>query len=218
MTRLVVFDLDGTLIDSRQDLADATDALVVESGGTPLGVDAVTAMIGEGAAVLVRRALVAAGLNPDAPGALERFLVHYEQRLTTHTRPYVGIPDALSRLRAAGHTLAVLTNQPQRPTAAILDTLGLAHHFAWTVGGDTPAGRKPDPGGLLGLVALARTTPEETVLVGDSPIDLETARQAGVRACLVRYGFGFRFESGAFRGDELFADDPAEIPTRLALC
>src|SRR5262245_22287168 len=114
--RLVVFDLDGTLIDSRRDLADATNALIAELGGKPLSVEAVTAMVGEGAAVLVRRALTASGLDPQTPGALDRFLAHYGERLTVHTRPYDGLIDALPALQSEGSTPAVLTHNTQAPT------------------------------------------------------------------------------------------------------
>lgn len=212
---LIVFDLDGTLIDSSRDLADATNALVGEYGGRTLDRAEVTAMVGEGAAVLVRRALTASGLDPETPGALPRFLVHYGERLTRHTHPYDGMLDALSALRRAGRTLAVLTNKPQQATSTILERLGLAPSFSDVVGGDTATGRKPDPAGLLGIVSRAGTTPASTVLVGDSPVDLETARRAGTRICLARYGFGFRFAPGAFRGDELFVDAPAELPGLL---
>src|SRR5262245_42980764 len=145
--RLVVFDLDGTLIDSRRDLADATNALIAELGGKPLSVEAVTAMVGEGAAVLVRRALTASGLAPQTPGALDRFLAHYGERLTVHTRPYDGLIDALSALRSEGRDLAVLTNKPGRPSREILDRLELTPYFSQVIGGDTAAGRKPDPTG-----------------------------------------------------------------------
>lgn len=213
---LIVFDLDGTLVDSRRDLADATNALITELGGVPLAGEAVAAMVGEGAAVLVRRALAASGLDPLHPGALERFLAHYEARLVAHTRPYAGIPAALTALRAAGHDLAVLTNKPQHATDRILDALALAPHFRIVVGGDTPAGRKPDPAGLLAIVGRAGAGPRSTVLVGDSPVDLETARRGGIGVCLARYGFGFRFGEDAFTGDELFVDSPADLPAVLS--
>ncbi len=212
---LIVFDLDGTLVDSQRDLADATNALIEDLGGHLLALEEVTAMVGEGAAVLVRRALVAAGLNPDAPDALERFLSHYDQRLTLHTRPYPGIPEALSVLASQGHTLAVLTNKPQGATEKILAGLALAHVFSDVVGGDTDDGRKPDPAGLLAIIDRAASTLSSTVLIGDSPIDLETARRAGTRVCLARYGFGFRFDAGDFRGDELFVEGPSNLPTVL---
>jgi phosphoglycolate phosphatase len=212
---LVVFDLDGTLVDSSRDLADAVNALVADGGGVALGVDQVTAMVGEGAAVLVRRALSAAGLDPETPGALAQFLAHYDAQLTTHTKPYPGIPEALAALADRGLVLAVLTNKPEHQTLEILRRLGLASAFPYVIGGDTPAGRKPDPSGLMDIVARSGATPATTILVGDSPIDLATARRAGTRICLARYGFGYRFEPNAFRGDELFVDTPAELLSRL---
>jgi phosphoglycolate phosphatase len=214
---LIVFDLDGTLIDSSRDLADATNALIEEYGGRSFEITDVMAMVGEGAAVLVRRALTASGLDPESPGALERFLTLYGDRLTHHTRPYDGILDVLTALRSAGRTLAVLTNKPQRATTTIMERLGLAPAFSDVVGGDTVAGRKPDPAALLQIVSRAASTPASTVLVGDSPVDLETARRAGTRICLARYGFGYRFGESAFRGDELFIDAPLELLSVLGV-
>src|SRR6187401_2758218 len=111
---LIVFDLDGTLIDSRHDLADAANALIVERGGSPLPVDAITAMVGEGAALLVRRALKAAGTDLDVARDLPRFLELYDERLLAHTRLYDGTREALEAL-ASRVPLAVLTNKPQHP-------------------------------------------------------------------------------------------------------
>jgi phosphoglycolate phosphatase len=210
--RLLVFDLDGTLVDSRRDLADATNALLVELGALPLPVDTVAAMVGEGAAVLVRRALSASGLDPATPGALDRFLAHYERRLLVHTRPYHGTREALVQLQTIC-PLAVLTNKPTRATTSILDGLDLAGFFTWVVGGDTAHGRKPEPAGLRWLMEQAGADPRETTLVGDSPIDRETAVRAGAGICLVRYGFGFLFPDGY--GDALVADRPADLVARL---
>ena len=210
--RLLVFDLDGTLVDSRRDLADATNALLVELGALPLPVDAVAAMVGEGAAVLVRRALTASGLDPATPGALDRFLAHYEERLLVHTRPYEGTREALVELHAIC-PLAVLTNKPTRATRSVLEGLDLAGFFRWVVGGDTAHGRKPDPAGLQWLMEQAGADPRQTMLIGDSPVDRETALRAGARVCLVRYGFGFVFPDGY--GDALVADRPADLVARL---
>ena len=210
--RLVIFDLDGTLIDSRQDLADSVNALLVELGAAPLPLDAVTAMVGEGAAVLVRRALTASGLPADTPHALERFLAHYDARLTTHTRPYAGIAEALGELQAHGLGLAVLTNKPQRATETILERLDLARWFFQAIGGDTPAGRKPEPAGLLSIARLAKVDAFEALMVGDSAIDLRTAHRAGSAICLARYGFGLHLDGIAMRGDERFVGDPRELP------
>jgi phosphoglycolate phosphatase len=212
---LIVFDLDGTLIDSRRDLADAANALIVERGGQPLPVDAISAMVGEGAPLLVRRALKAAGVASEEVGpALRRFLELYDERLLAHTRPYEGTREALTSLVARG-PLAILTNKPQRPTENILEGLGLTSFFRWAIGGDTTLPRKPDPGGLHHLIAQAGVTAAETIMVGDSAIDLRTARAAGTRICLVRYGFGFRTLEGELRGDEIIAASPGDLPTLL---
>ncbi len=207
---LVVFDLDGTLVDSKRDLADAANALIAELGGAPLTEDQIAAMVGQGAALLVRRALRASGVDPDVREALARFLELYDERLLVHTAPYDGIVDMLAQL-AARAPMAVLTNKPTRATERILSGLGLRGHFRDVIGGDTPLGRKPDPAGLLELISRAGTTPDTTWLVGDSRVDLETARRAGVRICLARYGFGYRFSADDFDGREHFADAPWEL-------
>jgi phosphoglycolate phosphatase len=213
--RLVIFDLDGTLIDSRRDLADAINAMIAELGGEPLSLGAVTALVGEGAAVLVRRALTAAGLDASAPGALERFLAHYDDRLTVHTRPYDGIVASLEALRSDGLALSVLTNKPGRPTREILERLELARFFSQVIGGDSPLGRKPDPAGLLSLAAQADVMPSATALVGDSPIDVKTARAAGAIVCLARYGFGLPAGGVALQAGELAVDAPSALPAAI---
>jgi phosphoglycolate phosphatase len=208
---LVVFDLDGTLIDSRRDLAESVNALIVERGGTALPVDAVTAMVGEGARLLVARALAAASRDGDVDEAVARFLDIYDQRLLIHTRLYPGTLEMLEAV-ARTATLAILTNKPQRPTERILEGLGIAAYFAAVVGGDSVFGRKPDPAGLRHLMSRAGVLAAQTILVGDSPIDWRTARAAGTRVCLVRYGFGFPLAAGLLTGDELLAVAPSDIP------
>jgi phosphoglycolate phosphatase len=142
--------------------------------------------------------------------ALRRFLELYDERLLVHTRLYEGTRDALEALAARG-PLAILTNKPQRPTEAILGGLGLSPFFRWAIGGDTDLPRKPDPGGLADLIARARSSAAETIMVGDSAVDLRTARAAGTRVCLVRYGFGFRTVENELRGDELIAESPGDL-------
>jgi phosphoglycolate phosphatase len=214
-TRLIVFDLDGTLVDSKRDLADAANALIAELGGAPLTEEQVAGMVGEGAALLVRRALRASGVEPDVRGALARFLELYDERLLDHTTAYDGIVDALTDLGACA-PMAVLTNKPTRAAERILSGLGLRDRFRDVIGGDTPVGRKPDPAGLLELIARAGSTPATTWLVGDSRVDLETARRAGVRICLARYGFGYTFKVEDFDGREHFVDAPGELAVILA--
>jgi phosphoglycolate phosphatase len=209
--RLIVFDLDGTLIDSRRDLADAANALILERGGQPQPEEAVGRMVGEGAAMLVRRALTAAGLPVDA-SALPRFLELYDDRLLKTTVAYDGIPEALERL-AREATLAVLTNKPLGPSRRILEALQLAPHLAETIGGDSAFPRKPDPTSLRHLMTACDAPSSATVLVGDSWVDYETARAAGVGICLVRYGFGFQsVDPSRLGGDEALVDRAADIP------
>jgi phosphoglycolate phosphatase len=213
---LVVFDLDGTLIDSRRDLADAANALIVEHGGSPLAVDAIAGMVGEGAALLVRRALSAAGVRLDAERDLPRFLQLYDDRLLAHTVLYSGTREMLDAL-AAQTRLAVLTNKPQHHTDAILGGLDVARCFRWVIGGDSAYGRKPDPAGLRHLMSAAGTGPHETVMVGDSAVDLKTARAAGARICLARYGFGYRTVEGLLDGTESVIDRPSDLVSLVSL-
>jgi phosphoglycolate phosphatase len=208
---LIVFDLDGTLIDSRRDLADAANALIEERGGAPLAVEAVGRMVGDGAGVLVRRAMSAAGLAMDE-SSLPRFLELYDQRLLRTTRPYDGIEEALALVRAWG-TLAVLTNKPIGPTRTLLAALGLEASFAAAVGGDGPLPRKPDPEGLRHLMSMFDAPAGRTVLVGDSHIDAATARAAGVRFCLAAYGYGAEaLDEDVFRSADAIVNDPVELP------
>lgn len=206
---LIVFDLDGTLIDSERDLADAVNALLTERGALPLPLPAIGAMVGDGAAVLVRRACAAARLPMDDT-SLPRFLELYDERLLHTTRPYAGIVEALEATAQYG-VLAVLTNKPLGHTGRLLDGLGLARFFADVVGGDGPLPRKPDPAGLRHLMSAHRAVPSGTVLVGDSRVDAATAASAGTAFCLARYGFGARL-MGPEDAPDAEAHAPAAIP------
>ena len=193
---LVVFDLDGTIVDSRRDLADSANEMLETYGAGPQSVEAVTQMVGEGARVLVERALRASNLDPAEPEAFARFLEIYDRRLLGHTRPYDGVAELIhdSARRAA---IAVLTNKPEAPSRRLLDAFDLTRSVRWVIGGDSGFARKPDPAGLLDLVARAETTAARTLMVGDSPVDAETARRAGVTFCAALYGFG-RVTGGDF--------------------
>ena len=187
----IAFDLDGTLIDSVGDLGASASELAVSLGGRALSGDEVALMVGDGAQVLVRRALAAAGVDPDLPGALSKFLEIYGRRLLDTTVPYPGVPSMLE-LASRRARLAVVTNKPLAPSRRILDALGLTVYFDAIIGGDTAHGRKPDPRGLLSLEGPA----DGLVLVGDSPIDRATAGAAGCPFVWARYGFGaVRFEA-----------------------
>lgn len=213
---LIVFDLDGTLVDSKRDLADAANAVLVECGATPLREEIIARMVGDGAATLVARAFAAAGVDQPRD-ALARFLEGYGQRLTAHTRPYDGVPSALATLRARC-PLAVLTNKPLEATRLVLHGLDLARYFddQLVIGGDGPHARKPDPAGLLALTRLVGVEPRATVLVGDSVVDRKTARAAGTQLCVARYGFGFDGLSlDELAPGDAVVDNPVELTTLL---
>ena len=203
--RLIAFDLDGTLIDSSRDLADSVNALLIELGGTPLPHDGIARFVGEGARVLVRRSLAAAGL-PETPTALTRFLAIYDTKLLNHTRAYDGIADVLRSARRDA-SVAVLTNKPLDPSEKILAGLGLRDLFDEVIGGDGVFARKPDPGGLRALMARAGATPARTLMVGDSRIDYETAVNASAQCCLVAYGFGRQMFEGMALADARVESD-----------
>ena len=215
-TALAVFDLDGTLIDSRQDLADSANALLAGYGAPALADEAIVSMVGCGAATLVKRVIGAAGVDVPLDQALLRFLTLYDSRLTHHTRPYSGIPELLEKLHAREMAMALLTNKPLHQSVSILGSFGLSRFFRWIVGGDGPWPRKPAPDGIRFLMEQASADPGETVLIGDSSVDLQTSRNAGVRVCLARYGFGYADVPAVdLRGEDAFVDTPAEIAAVL---
>jgi phosphoglycolate phosphatase len=212
--RLIAFDLDGTLIDSRRDLAAAANDLVVALGGGPLPEDDIARMVGEGASMLVRRALTAARVNEPAD-AVARFLDFYDKRLLQHTRPYPGIVDVVRQAKEHGRVV-VLTNKPKRPSEQILDGLNLLNLFDDVVGGDGPLPRKPDPASLLALMDTAGADPGTTLMIGDSPIDYQTAVNANVQCCVVSFGFGFvNFRPEHALPAEWIASDTTAVADRI---
>ena len=186
--------------------------LLRDCGAEPLAEDQVGRLVGDGAARLVAGAFAASGVERP-PDALERFLAIYSRGLLNHTRAYDGIPDVLEALGSRA-SLAVLTNKPIASTRRILAGLDLARFFDEdaVVGGDGPFPRKPDPAGLRHLVARAGMARDDTLLVGDSIIDLRTARQASSSICLARYGFGFEgFPAEELRPGDHVIDQPAQL-------
>jgi phosphoglycolate phosphatase len=208
----VVFDLDGTLVDSLQDLCNSANVLVAEYGGSPLEPDQVARMVGEGASALVERVIAASGIAVEHAHALARYLQIYDRRLLDTTRPYPGIPEFV-REASERVPLAVLTNKPRAAAAPVLEGLGLAGYFREILGGDGPCPRKPDPRGLLQMIAAAEASPARTLLVGDSAIDLRTSRNAGTPFCYARYGFGrLQFPEREIGSNDWVVDSAFELP------
>lgn len=185
---LVVFDLDGTLVDSSRDLAAALNAMLARllPGAPQLPLDQVRSFVGDGARALVARGLGAAGLDERPEDALGVFLDCYRACMLDTTRLYPGVAECLEAL--GGRPLAVLTNKPGEMSRAILSALGVADRFFRIVGGDE-APRKPDPAGLLALMREAGAAPAGTLMVGDSANDVRTGRAAGAWTAGVRHGF-----------------------------
>jgi phosphoglycolate phosphatase len=208
--RLVVFDLDGTLIDSLRDLAEALNAALAELAPqtAPLSLSQVRRFIGDGARVLVTRSLAAAGLSISADELLPVFIAAYRRHLLEHTTLYAGVREALDALR--GRELAVLSNKPGDMSRAILSGLGIAERFFRIVGGNDVPQRKPDPAGLRELMDACGATPERTIIVGDSAVDVLTGKAAGTHTVGVRYGFAP--ESLLAEPPEALIDDLRELP------
>jgi phosphoglycolate phosphatase len=206
---LVIFDLDGTLIDSKLDLVHSVNAARGLMDLPPISDEQVSSYVGNGAPVLMRRALGPEASEADVQRGLEFFLKYYRAHMLDNTRLYPGVKDALDRLREAGPKMAVLTNKPVRFSRSIVEGLGLTEHFFQVYGGNSFEQKKPDPIGietLLGESGLAR---ERTIMVGDSGVDIQTARNAKVRACGVTYGF--QPESFVEYPPDLVVDDLAEL-------
>ena len=185
---LLIFDLDGTLIDSKQDLVDSVNAMLRWKNREPLPDETVASYVGNGAPALVQRALP----DLDDPGlaeALQFFLNYYREHMLDSTTLYPGVREALDRLHAAKVPLAILTNKPVKFSVRLVAGLGLAGHFFRVYGGNSFEEKKPHPVGIHQLINEAQADPAQTVMVGDSSVDVLTARAASVRACGVSWGF-----------------------------
>lgn len=188
--RAVLFDLDGTLVDSADDLKDALNRLLAENRLRALSREEVKGMIGDGVLKLVERGLAAAGADEARAQALVgRFLELYEGNAAAHTQAYPGAVEALEALKQLGLPVALVTNKPHAATLEILHALGLANYFGAVVGGDTLPQRKPDPAPLLHAAAQIGAAPAETLMVGDNHHDVRAARSAGMRVAAVTYGY-----------------------------
>jgi phosphoglycolate phosphatase len=213
---LLVFDLDGTLVDSVPDLRAALNEMLRERGRRPLSSPEVKRMVGDGVPTLVVRALAATGADPaETATALPRFLEIYEASAADLTRPYPGVPETLTALRRRGYRTAICTNKPQRATLAVLQGLDLLPLFDGIAGGDHFAVRKPDPGHLSGLIAELGAAPGDSAMIGDNENDAAAARGAGVPLVLMRYGYA-RIDPASLNADALldhFSDLPRALET-----
>jgi phosphoglycolate phosphatase len=189
MKHVLIFDLDGTLIDSKLDLAHSVNAARGHMGLAAISNELVYSYVGEGAPVLIRRALGATAPQEDVDRALDFFLQYYRQHQLDNTLLYPGVREALERLKSSGARLSVLTNKPVRISNEILAGLGISSLFDYVYGGNSFEFKKPHPIGIHTIVRDSNADREKTVMVGDSGVDIQTARNAGVLSCGVSYGF-----------------------------
>jgi len=188
----IVFDLDGTLVDTAPDLTNTLNHVLTARGYEPVAADRVREAVGRGARIMIEEALGMAGaddIDLDIDGMLADFLLHYEANIAVESRPFPGAVAALERLSAAGARLAVCTNKRERLTRLLLRALKLDHHFVAIAGRDTFQMSKPDPGHLLGVIAAAGGDPKRALMVGDSAVDIRAARGAGIPSILVSFGY-----------------------------
>jgi phosphoglycolate phosphatase len=209
---LIIFDLDGTLIDSAKDLAVSMNAMREHLGMPALEPALIYSFIGNGAAMLVRRALGADATDKLVEEGLSFFLKYYRAHALEHTQLYPGVRELLDTL-AGKHKLAILTNKPVKISFDILAALGLGTYFQQVYGGDSFAGKKPDPVGIRALMTENATAPSDTWMVGDSSVDIQTARNAGVRSCGVAWGF----QPGSFETTppDVLIHSPGELERHL---
>ncbi len=234
--RFIVFDLDGTLIDSSIDLCNSVNAALAFAGRPSLPNTLITSFIGDGAAMLIRRALGDPGdldsLHPEADNAIFRstfdfFLDYYRAHKLDNTRCYDGVMDALHQIRSIqpGIPMAVLTNKPVIPSREICAALGLAPFFFQNYGGNSFEDKKPEPTGLLRLIdeassllaraspAAASLLPHEVVMIGDSDVDIRTARRCGTRS--IGCAFGLAPTALAASMPDATVNHPSEWPTAI---
>ncbi len=208
----VLFDLDGTLVDTLPDLAAALNRLRAARDLAPFTHAEVAAMIGDGVAALVARAFVRRGVAQDA-AALPAFSADYAARVAEESVPYPAIPAVLDQLAGAGWRFAVCTNKPEAMARRLLETLGLAHRFAAIGGGDSFPVRKPDPAHVVATLAAAGAIPAQAVMVGDHANDILAGRAAGLPAIFAAWGYGPRTMA---EGASAIATEAGMLPGLLA--
>ena len=211
----LVFDFDGTLIESAPEIRACLNQLMAQYGRPSLTLPQVEKMIGHGVASLVERGFIATGGMPDDfDTALATFVDLYNHAPIHETPLYEGVRETLATLHDAGHVMAVCTNKLYTPTLKILEGLGLDHYFSVITGGDTFPVRKPDPGHLLGVLERLGIEPDDAIMIGDSPNDIGCAIAAGVRSIAVSYGYSR--VPAADLGANLLIDRFGDLPDAIA--
>ena len=205
--RALIFDLDGTLIDSKLDLIHSVNAMLREMKRPQLAAETISGYIGHGAPQLVARALGGTAKEDELKHALQFFLGYYEEHKMDNTFAYPGVPETLAQLDHL--PMAVLTNKPERISVRILNSLGLAKYFRAIYGGNSFESKKPDPLGANKILQEFGVSARDTLIVGDSEVDIQTARNTGTLAAAVNYGFGVH-DRAAYPAD-IYLDQFADL-------
>lgn len=203
-----VFDLDGTLIDSKLDLVLSMNATLVHLGRKPLGHEQIASYVGGGVPLLIKRALGESGTEEEVEKGIVHFLDYYREHMLDNTVPYPGVRECLDAL--GGRLIAVLTNKPVKFSQAIIAGLNMSQYFRFVYGGNSFEKKKPDPVGLYTLLRDFGIAPQELMMVGDSDVDIQTARNAGTLACGLTYGLG---KMQAQFPPDLLLDNLADLPS-----
>ena len=211
---LLVFDLDGTLIDSALDLALSVNAVRANAGMDPLPHETIYTYVGNGAPMLIQRALGPDADEKQVESGLRYFFGYYHEHMLDNTDLYPGVRESLDRWQGEGRKMAVLTNKPVRFTQHIIEGLGLTDHFGRVYGGNSFETKKPDPQGLETIMRELTGTAEGTLMIGDSSVDILTAKNAGVTSAGVTYGL--RPETFEEHPPDIVADSMPELAERLA--
>ena len=206
---LLIFDLDGTLIDSKRDLANSVNATRIHMGREPIDDEVVSSWVGNGAPVLIRRAMGPQASEDEVERALAYFLAYYRDHMLDHTVLYPGVREGLDELRGARVPMAVLTNKPVRFSQALIAGLGVGDHFFRVYGGNSFDQKKPHPIGIDTLRDETGAAAEQTLMIGDSAVDVLTARNAGVPSCGVTWGL--QPESMRAESPDLLVDRMAQL-------
>jgi phosphoglycolate phosphatase len=207
--KLLIFDLDGTLIDSRTDLANSVNGMLRHFGRKELPLDVIATYIGDGAPMLVRRALGDPTDEHFLNEAIQFFLAYYREHKLDTTTVYTGVAQALAAMKD-GRTMAVLSNKPVNPSRALVDALGLGGFFQQVYGGNSFPTKKPDPMGALALLREFDVDAGEAMIIGDSSNDVLTGRNCGMWTCGCTYGFSP--ETLAQAPPDVLVDHPSEMP------
>lgn len=212
--QLLLFDLDGTLIDSGPDIAAAVNRLLAYHDLRPLPEAEIITYVGRGVRLLLSQVFAVTGSPKDTTieELYKEFVAFYQTELTLRTRPYPGVLPTLERLSSEGYTLGICTNKPVFLAKPILEHLGLAPFFRCLVGGDTLPVRKPDPAPVLYAIQSLHSSPEQTLLIGDSTYDILAGKAAGVWTCAVTYGYQATPILLAEQPHTLLHDFPALLP------